>query len=1098
MSRPKPTEDLPVVFRFRPPRPPPFVDLRGEMTHFQHVSPMVETSPGLFEKTVRLGDGVFAYKLFGGGDDWWLDPGNPRTRSRDGSRNNVIVVGGTDEPILHAPARPYLFTTEDGRLCIRAALRKGAAEGLAVRWDEGDGPRETPLAIVADEDEHLLCEAHLPVSARAVEYLFALPDGRLVGRAGGAGQAFRIHRSATLIDTPSWWRDAVVYTILLDRFRRGEQGTWGAPPERETGRWGGDLDGVTAALPYLADLGVTVLHLTPVTPAPSAHRYDAIDPRAVDPELGGRAALLRLFEEAHRRDLRVLLDVAATHVDRDFFAFRDVRDRGPRSPYFGWFHVHRYPFSEGVDPGYEHYQKGQWREPLLRTDEPEVIDYLAETFAAWARLGADGFRVDAAADLPLATIRRLAQAARGAREGVVVYGEVIPPHIHRFTADALDAATDFAVQESLYDWLFRKRIGASRVAQVNARRRFDRGGPGAASLTFTATHDQHRFLTLTGDPRPARLAQLFILLGAAIPSILYGDEVGLSPRKQEILGARQASPHDGSMSPRLGFDPARSGAEQPPSPEGPLGFEGVWGDRAPMDWPAPGKESAPGWDTETLAMVKAALRIRRAHAAIGRGDEAFLVLPPEGAPAADDVLALRRSAGDEIIDVIFHGGEGTRTVALPEGAPSGAEILLTLGEATFEAAAASRPGPAEEASPENATHEDAPHEDGRLDDTGRGLVHLGPFAAIVLRRVPPAESVALWDELSSRTTALSGLAFREGAVTSAPLPAHLYVTVTERCNLACAHCITAAPEKTTSGRARTLEPWALDALRGAFAAADYVGFVHGGESLVAPIFWDVLQAIQTARAGRPGRVDVHVLSNGMLLDEPRVRRLVDHGVTSLSVSIDGATEITNDSLRKGGRLPTILENLRRAAEIRRETGADLRMGVSTVVTAGNVSELPALGRIVADLGLDWLKVEEVFPCTPTARHQMIHGREPRVEEAMNELRRAIARTGIVLVDHRDPPGGCACEAAQNPLLAEFRRADDFANRTTFHPCRMEWEQACIDPDGTVHPVDYARPPIGNLLHTSLLEMWNGPDMVSLREAALRRTPRRLRASCPVA
>ena len=128
---------------------------------------------------------------------------------------------------------------------------------------------------------------------------------------------------------------------------------------------------------------------------------------------------------------------------------------------------------------------------------------------------------------------------------------------------------------------------------------------------------------------------------------------------------------------------------------------------------------------------------------------------------------------------------------------------------------------------------------------------------------------------------------------------------------------------------------------------------------------------------------------------------------------------------------------------------------------------------------------------------MILSRDPRVEAAMDDLRRTLARTGVVLVDHRDPPSGCACEGLQNPFLAEFRKSDDFANRTVFHPCRMEWEQACIDPDGTVHPVDYSRPPIGNLLHTSLAEMWNGPDMASLRRAALQRTPRRLRTSCPL-
>lgn len=1020
-----------MVFRFRPPRPAPFVDLRGEMTHFKQVSPMSRAASGIFEATVRLGTGAYAYKLYGGGDDWWLDPQNPRTRGRDGARNSVVVVGGADEPILHAPARPYVFVEEDGRLCLRAGLRKGVADSVSVRWDEGDGPRETPLAVVAEEDEHLLCEAHLAVSARAVEYTFALPDGRLVGRAGGAGQALRVVRAEVEPETPAWWRQAVVYTVLVDRFRRGGQGgAWGAPPRTDQGRWGGDLDGVIEALPHIAELGATVLHLTPVALAPSAHRYDAVDPRAVDPAIGGEAALARLLEAAHGRGLRVVLDIAITHVDRDFFAFRDVRERGPRSPYFRWFAIQGHPFSEGPNPGYEHYQKGQWREPLLRTDEPEVAAYLAETFARFAALGTDGFRVDAAADVPLATLRQIATAARAARGDVALFGEVIPDNIHRYTADAFDAATDFSAQEALYDWLWRRTAGAARTALVLARRRFDRGGPPWSALAFTATHDQHRLRSLTLDPRPARLAQLLVLCGAAVPMLLYGDEVGLT--------GGPASARD---------------------------FEDVWPDRCPMPWPAPGTPHAPSWDLMSLALVRDALRLRRENKVIQGGDEAFLGVVADGAPEADDVLAVRRTFAGETVDVIAHGGEGTRTVALPEGAPSGAEVLLALGEASFDGLA--------------------------------GTVQLGPFAAVVLRRVPPAESLAAWREIAGQTRLISGLAFRQSLTTSAPLPKNLYVTVTERCNLQCAHCITFAPEKTAEGRARTMEPWLVGALHEAFAAADYIAFVHGGESLVAPIFWEVLRAIERARAGRPGKGTIHVLSNGMLLDEARVRRLIDGGITSLSVSLDGATEVTNDTLRKGGRLPVILDNLRGAVRIRRETGADLRMGISTVVTAGNVGELPALGRMVRDLGLDWIKVEEIFPCTATARHAMIHARDPRVEEAVSELHRDLARSGVVIVDHRDPPGGCGCDAEKNPLLAAFREADDFANRATFHPCRMEWEQACIDPDGTVHPVDYGQAAIGNLLHTSLLELWNGPEMQAVRAAALRRTDRRIRSRCPV-
>jgi glycosidase len=299
------------------------------------------------------------------------------------------------------------------------------------------------MAPAAEEDEHLFFEAHLPASARALDYAFVLDDGRCVGREGGAGQAFRVEPRALAAPPPAWWRDAVLYTIFVDRFRRGG---WpddlGARPERA--RAGGDLEGVVEAIDHLVDLGVTALHLTPIVVAPSAHRYDSIDPRAVDPALGGEPALRRLLDEAQRIGLKVLLDLGLKMVHRDFAPFQDVRRRGPDSPYWRWFHARRWPFTEGLDPGYEHYQKGAWEEPLLDTGHEEVIEHLAASAARWAALGADGLRIDAAADLPLAAIRAVARAVRAARPGAALFGEVIPGNVHRWTGGLLDAATDSA------------------------------------------------------------------------------------------------------------------------------------------------------------------------------------------------------------------------------------------------------------------------------------------------------------------------------------------------------------------------------------------------------------------------------------------------------------------------------------------------------------------------------------------------------------------------------------------------------------------------------------------------------------------------------
>jgi cyclomaltodextrinase len=783
------------------------------------------------------------------------------------------------------------------------------------------------------------------------------------------------------------------------------------------------------ALPYLEALGVTVLHLTPVFEARSAHRYDVVDLHRVDPALGGEAALRRLLDAAHARGLRVLLDVPVSHVHRDFFPFADVRERGPASPYWEWFHVLRWPFHEGLDPGYLDYAKGAWQEPVLRADHPGVVEHLVGAFERWARFGVDGFRIDAAADVPLGLVRRIREAVRAVSPESIVFGEIVPDNLHRWTRAAVDAATDFPAQQAVYAWLLRGE-GATRAATMLARRRFSRDSEGWSTLAFTATHDQPRLRTLAGRPEPARLGHLLVLLRAAVPALLYGDEVGLCSEE----------PH--------------------------RGFEDVWPDREAMPW-------EPGvWDEATLALHRSALRLRRELPALCEGDEQPFV--PDG--GGDAVLGLRRQHGESIVEVLLNAGDEPRTVALPADAPWGVVLRLAHGEVELVPADASEPAAAAPAGP--------------------GQLRLGPWAAAVVERRPTAAVIAGLDELRAHNRQRAEAAFVHGALAELSLPRRLYLTVTEACNLRCAHCITHAPTKTREGTARQLAPWLLDALGPVLATAEYFGFSHGGESLVSPALFDVLQAIARARGPGSPRCDVHLLSNGMLLDPATVERLWDHGVTSLAVSLDGATAATNDGLRLGGRFATIVAHLHALVAWRARTGADLRVGISTVVGTGNVHELAAMGRLARDLGVDWLKVEEVWPATPRARRERLDPRAPVLDAAMDELAEVALGSGLVVVDHRVAPSGCWCVAEPGSPLRRFLEADGFANRMRYSPCRMAWEQACVDPDGTVHAVSYESPALGSLAQASLLELWNGPTAQHLRARALREVAPAVRARCP--
>ena len=250
----------------------------------------------------------------------------------------------------------------------------------------------------------------------------------------------------------------------------------------------------------------------------------------------------------------------------------------------------------------------------------------------------------------------------------------------------------------------------------------------------------------------------------------------------------------------------------------------------------------------------------------------------------------------------------------------------------------------------------------------------------------------------------------------------------------------------------------------------------------SPMFGEVLRAIHVARGARRGRLDIHLASNGMLLDADRVRALVELGVTSVMVSLDGATPATNDKIRVLGDLHRVLDHLAGAIAWRERERVDLRLGISTVVGRHNVGELAALGRTCAALGLDWLKLEETYPINGFSRADFLAPDSVEVLTAMASLKESVAGSDLVLVDHLAPPAGCVCSGDAAALA--FRAADDFANRFDYRPCRATWEQAAIDPDGNLHLVDYAGPILGNLLDTPILDLWNTPAATSARAAAL--------------
>lgn len=463
--------------------------------------------------------------------------------------------------------------------------------------------------------------------------------------------------------------------------------------------------------------------------------------------------------------------------------------------------------------------------------------------------------------------------------------------------------------------------------------------------------------------------------------------------------------------------------------------EDVWPDRMPMPWSTPALR-----DPLTLATIRSLFTARRESEALRSGGVHLLF-------ADATTLVYRRELDREIIDVALNFSSEPKTIELEDDEHPRLDAICSVGGALAAA---------------NAS------------------MSMPPYSAIVARR-ERALGRAVTPVLARRNLALRDRDLVVGASVATGRPSRFLFSVTEQCNLRCEHCITHAPEKTKSGSARTMTPAVLDALAKDFGLADYFAFVHGGESLTAPIFFDVLDAIKAERGNEP--YVVHLLTNGVMLDLKTAEKLARRGVSSISISLDGATAVTNDAIRTGGRFLDVRENLRRLIRWRTTEGIDLRVGVSTVVLQQNIHELSDIVDLGADLGVDWMKLEEGVPATSFAKRSLLAMTEKNVRaEIERALQRGRAR-GLVMVDHTIERNIWRCRLDEDEEGRRFLEADETANRAMIHPCRTPWETVCVEPNGDIRVRDFFGPILGNVTSKPLADLWNEQPARDLRRDA---------------
>lgn len=378
--------------------------------------------------------------------------------------------------------------------------------------------------------------------------------------------------------TPDWLDRGVFYHIFVDRFcksgrvkkREGtpycddwEHGVPEYPPVAGQSypnhtHFGGDLYGIAEKLPYLQELGVTVLYLSPIAQAFSNHKYDTGDYLRVDDAFGGEDALAELIRRAHERGIRVLLDGVFNHVGEDSLYFNRYGSypsvgacQSKESPYYPWFRFERYP---------DVYECWWGIRNLPRTVKCESFrDFICEqVIPHYLRMGIDGYRLDVADELDSDFLEQIVAAIKREKPDAAVIGEVWEDASNKiaygerkqyFLGKQLDGVMNYPLRNGLIAFL---RDGDASLLRAVVRTLYRHYPKPALAHTMNSigTHDTERILTVlggdadTGEANEAlarkrmteeqreRAVRLlccgYALLAAlpGIPCIYYGDEAG--------------------------------------------------------------------------------------------------------------------------------------------------------------------------------------------------------------------------------------------------------------------------------------------------------------------------------------------------------------------------------------------------------------------------------------------------------------------------------------------------------------------------------------------------------------------------------------------
>lgn len=339
----------------------------------------------------------------------------------------------------------------------------------------------------------------------------------------------------------AWYDEAIFYHIY-------PLGLTGAPKENSYGEPQHRLNTLLPWIDHIKNIGCNAIYIGPLFES-VGHGYETTDYKKLDSRLGNNEDLKNFVAQCHQKGVKVIFDGVFNHTGRDFFAFKDIKEKREASQYKDWYCNVNFWGNNEYNDGFSYDNWGGYNLLVkLNQRNPAVKDYICDVIRFWvSEFDVDGIRLDAADVLDFDFMKALRHVANEVKPDFWLMGEVIHGDYSRWVNEGtLHSVTNYQLHKALYSG--NNDHNFFEIAHT-VKRLYDMGSSnpnGFRLYNFVDNHDVERIYTKLNNKAHFTPVHILLYTLPGIPSLYYGSEFGIEGRKERFS--------DDSLRPALNLD----------------------------------------------------------------------------------------------------------------------------------------------------------------------------------------------------------------------------------------------------------------------------------------------------------------------------------------------------------------------------------------------------------------------------------------------------------------------------------------------------------------------------------------------------------------